>query len=89
MSKKKKITQSSYPFQYTIPLFVPTLQDYKKRSGLKKTTKDQLNKVPQNKKFVKIQAKGTADPSSNPSVCHLVLDPLIQTLVARTKANAN
>ena len=32
---------------------------------------------------------GKEAPSSNPSERHLVLDPLTQTLVARTKANAN
>ena len=38
---------------------------------------------------IRNQPKWSAAPFSNPSNCHLVLDPLMQTLVARIKANAS
>ena len=59
--------------------------------GIIMTTKDKqiTTKSYTIKIQVRIQPKGTAAPSSNPSDHHLVLDPLIKTLVARTKANAS
>ena len=39
--------------------------------------------------ITRIQPTGTVAPSSNPCDRHIVLDPLIQILVAQTKANAS
>jgi len=77
-------------FYYLVVNYHLAVNIHNHRAGLKRNCKNKQknqNKTKDHKNSM-IQSKGIAAPSSNPSVRHLVLDLLTQTLVAQTKANA-